>query len=155
MKTKYRFHLKDAKKEQLLTALCKNQNAFLDALQPVAEKLARRDFDLQIVVFGDQPNIKEYSATISYEDIVEISQYDPKKWNNFLNVVPPEYTPLRLEMIHRINRDYGYDLKKTCYCVIWDGRHFFIPDTNLPALKIDEIELANGSLKVQFKGWDD
>lgn len=155
MQDQYKYHLKDKKKEELLSRLCKNQNAFLEALQPEAERIFKRERDIVFVNFGDLPDVDEYTVRVTRDDIIKIDEYNPKIWNNFLNVVPPENVPLRLEVIRKIEKDYCYETRKCCYCAVWDGRHFFIADINAPAIQIDQDELSNETLIVQFKAWDD
>ena len=155
MKDQYLYHLKNKKKEQQLSALCKNQNAFLDALQSVAEKLYNREYDILSVEFGDLPNAKEYSARIAYDQIIKIEQYNPKVWNNFLNVIPPENVPLRLEVRQAINRDHFTDYKVSRFCAIWNGQWFYVSSIEAPAILIDQEDLAKGALTVTFKAWDD
>lgn len=157
MQDHYKYHLVNKEKEKLLSQLCVNQNAFLEALQPEAEKLYNRQRDIVYVDFGDLPSVKDYSARIVFNEIVKIEQYDPKTWNNFLSTVPPENVALRLEVIRNTKQDYCTLSKTRRYCAVWDGRHFFVADLDIsyPAIHIDEKELANGTLEVRFKAWDD
>lgn len=155
MQDQYKYHLKDKKKEQLLSQLCKDSNTFLEALQPIAEKLYNHEYDILEVKFGDLPVCKEYSIALRREEIIKINEYNPKIWNNFLKVVPPEYVPLRLEVLREIKRDYCSEVSRQCYCAIWDGRHFFVANVNGPAIQIDQDELISKELEVYFKAWDD
>lgn len=158
MQDQYKYHLKDKEKEKLLSQLCKNQNAFLEALQLEARRIIEtNERDIIFVSFGDLPSVDEYTARLTRDDIIQINEYNPKIWNNFLKVVPPENVPLRLEVLRKVevDRPYSYAVSRYCYCAIWDGRHFFVADINIPAIQIDQDELANKRIEVYFKAWDD
>lgn len=157
MQDQYKYHLKDKKKEELLSQLCENHTAFLEALQPEAERIFKRERDIVYVNFGNLPDVDEYTVRVTCDDIIKINEYNPKIWNNFLDVTPPENVPLRLEVLRKVevDRPYSYAVSRYCYCAIWDGRHFFVADINIPAIQIDQDKIANGDLEVRFKAWDD
>lgn len=155
MQDQYTYRLKDKEKEKRLSALCDDSNAFLKALQPEAKMLFDRERDIVYVSFGKYSD--EFTARVNYSDVVKISKYNPKEWNNFLNTVPPEGVVLRLEVTRNTKQDYCTLRITRRYCAVWDGRHFFVADLDMsyPAIHIDEKELANGTLEVRFKAWDD
>ena len=155
MQDQYKYHLKDKKKEKLLSQLCKNQNAFLEALQLEAKRIFEtNERDIVFVSFGDLPDVDEYTVRLTRDDIIKINEYNPKIWNNFLNVTPPKDIALRLNVYTHKEYDHILSTRTQLFCAIYDGYDFYIYGTTTK-IHLDQEKIANGDLEVRFKAWDD
>lgn len=61
--------------------------------------------------FGDERDddwiLRKFSATIYEDEIEEIPEYDPNKWNPYPEVTPPEHELLRVK-IYDAEKDFYY-----------------------------------------------
>lgn len=91
--------------------------------------------ELNRVCFGDQPDFaaNRFSAICRADEVEEILEYDPTKWNQYPSVTPPEDVWMRVET-------YGpYEgLKAQFHAGKW----------------ICGLGLVNGQVK-RFRPWED
>lgn len=140
------FRLKDRELQKKLDALSE-VHQFSGCLQKACKRQFRDPFDYVRVEFGRTATLDGRSNEFTHvffilkSDIEECKEYNPKAWNKFPEVEPPEGVLMRVE------RSDGY---KTCaYFKHFEDGSDWMHTNNLCMPK------AMSDLIVRFRPWDD
>lgn len=98
------WHLKDRELEVALNKKSHPNHTFTDRLNEVMAKIPKKDFPdvvgcvvkFQRIGTGGvihENNVLEFSI----EEIENVREYDPRNWNEYPNVIPPEGILMRIE----------------------------------------------------------
>ena len=137
------YRLKNRELEEKLNALC-DTNSFSSELQK--QMLSQKDNEVIIIDFGNYllvgkniPQIREYRAKFYREAIETYEEFDPKKWNLYSRVTPPQNAPLQIEyeICGRTKKD----------CCVYRNRWWFTYN--------DLIPLSRDAEDIRFRPWGD
>lgn len=89
------WHLKDRELEKKLIAI---DPEFVDKLQ-IKEGCGKHGFylDLGGCVYCGDVGVPKIQVYFVQEDLEEVPEYNPKDWNEYPKVTPPENIPMRVE----------------------------------------------------------
>lgn len=89
------WHLKDRELENKLIAI---DPEFVDKLQ-TEEGCGKHGFylDLGGCVYCGDVGVPKIQVYFVQEDLEEVPEYNPKAWNEYPKVTPPQHKPLRVE----------------------------------------------------------
>ena len=149
-----RYRLKDRAMQEKLDAI--SGNDFSKKLNTEAQRtfvgvLGR---EARRVYFGDFDALtNRFSVILELDEIEEVCEYDPNKWNLWPGVEPPQDVPLRIE-VREADKDldtpeprFGKIRKKACAC--FDGFDwYFWPGEPFGA----RIDIGKGEI-VRFRPW--
>lgn len=96
------WHLKDRELEKKLIAI---DPEFVDKLQ-IKEGCGKHGFylDLGGCVYCGDVGVPKIQVYFVQEDLEEVPEYNPKAWNEYPKVTPPEGVPMRVET----NMGFGF-----------------------------------------------
>ena len=133
-----KYRLKDRKLQEKLDAI--SGGDFSEKLNTEAQKrfspvLAREVFT---VYFGDFDALaNRFSVLFELNEVEEVPEYDPRRWNEWPDVEPPEGVDMRVEVLSKDGK------------VIFKGASVFITDAwNIGGHRYDDG-------RVRFRPWDD
>lgn len=106
------------------------------------------------VYFGDfDAFTNRFSAVFELDEIEEVREYDPNKWNLWPDVEPPKGVPLRIEVrepdkdLHTPEPRFGKIRKKACACFDGSDWHFWPGEPFGTYIDIEKGEV------VRFRPW--
>ena len=116
------WHLKDKTLEQ---ALCRTYAGFLEALNHAAELSAGCNY--VAVEFNrklDNGDIHENHLVFKTDELEVIYEYNPKCWNKYPKVIPPENVRMRVEFNFKNEPEKTYH---ACF-YFFSGKWYWLPD---------------------------
>lgn len=152
------WHLKDRELEQKLNKTSHPNHTFTDRLNEVMAKIPKKDLpNVRACVVNFQRIgtggviLESCSLEFSIEEIEHIPDYNPKKWNDFPAVLPPE---------NKLMKFKGEDIYGHVYIgsAVFVSGCWLIPNTSRitkSAGTYQGCELCFGDLVTgQFKPWE-
>lgn len=139
------WHLKDRELEKKLIAI---DPEFIDKLQ-MKEGCGNYGFylDLGGCVYCGDVGVPKIQVYLVPEDLEEVPEYNPKAWNEYPAVTPPEGVLMRVECFSLIFRKFC----RTC-AIFCNGRWF----VELAGEADTEFPLENTMIKVKrFRPWSE
>lgn len=138
------WHLKDRELEEKLIAI---DPEFIDKLQ-MKERYVNRGFylDLGGCVYCGDVGVPKIQVYFVQEDLEEVPEYNPKVWNKFPEVTPPEGELLRVELFNLMLR------KIIRACAIYCNETWYAELNGEPN---GTLELAGMTKVKRFRPWNE